>query len=118
MELSGWAPPRPRWCPGEVVTSLSGSGRKDLELSHHAVIFMVEHVAMHHEQPRVVGEADEHVDGLTRVEPPRVLVPLLPGRGLLPVAAQGLPALLMQVHVVGHVATFRRRQRSTEFIRT
>ncbi len=68
------------------------------------MVLVVEHVAVHHEQPGVVGEGCGDVDGLARVEPPGVLEAELPRGWGLPVAADGAPLLLVQVDVVGHVA--------------
>ena len=54
--------------------------------------------------PGIVGEPGGDLDRLPGVEPPGVLEPAFPGRRSLAVAADGLPLLLVEVHVVGHVA--------------
>ena len=48
------------------------------------MVLVVEHVAVHHEEAREVGEGRRDVDGLSGVEPPGVLEPAFPGGGALP----------------------------------
>src|SRR5687768_9952119 len=79
---------------GEPSSTGGPVSADDLELSHHPVVLVVEHVAVHHEDPGEVGEPRCDVDDLARIEPPGVLQAALPGRRSLAVAADGPPLLL------------------------
>ena len=66
-------------CPGlrgclAVAARVLLMGRLDhLELSHHGVVLVVEHVAMHHVQPGVVGELRHDLDRLEGPNPEALL---------------------------------------------
>ena len=50
-----------------------------VELGHHPVVFVIEHMAVDHEHAEVVGEPRGDLDRLPRIEAPGVFEPALPG---------------------------------------
>ena len=77
---------RSRVCSQVQPLRQRATGRHHRELGHHAVVLVVEHVAVDHEVAGVVGECGRDLDRLVRVEAPGVLEAALPGRWRLAVA--------------------------------